>query len=509
MKTRASAMLMILLLAGLVWLPASLNAQADADAVVARTVASDFEIQFDPRPWNHEVVRVGNDFTLGPDDAARAVTVIAADGTIEGRVTGDVVVVLGNARIGSTALIEGSLVVVGGSLVVAAEAVVRRDLVLVGGKYDAPPGFSAGGDHVVIDPQLFGGRLTGVFAWITNGLLWGRPMVPSLPWMWAIAAVFLFVYLLMNTLLDKPVRAAAETLADRPLSALVVGLLVMLLTGPVCVLLGVSIVGIAVIPLVLAALVAAWTLGKLAAARWIGMSLVHQESADSRAETTRSFLIGSVVILVAYMIPVLGFITLTLVSVFGLGASTLAFLSAYRQENPAPVRPAPAVAQEAAAPNPFSQGVPLMSSDADAMPSAAAPVAASGDSDLALFPRAAFRDRLAAGVLDLILVIFAWQLLDPIFRGNGMFLLMLAYLIGFWTWKRTTIGGIICQLRVVRTDNQPLRFVDALVRGLSSIFSLMVIGLGFLWILRDPDRQAWHDKIAGTYVVKVPRNWAV
>jgi uncharacterized RDD family membrane protein YckC len=34
-----------------------------------------------------------------------------------------------------------------------------------------------------------------------------------------------------------------------------------------------------------------------------------------------------------------------------------------------------------------------------------------------------------------------------------------------------------------------------------------VLGLGCLWILKDPERQAWHDKIAGTYVVKVPRNW--
>jgi hypothetical protein len=28
--------------------------------------------------------------------------------------------------------------------------------------------------------------------------------------------------------------------------------------------------------------------------------------------------------------------------------------------------------------------------------------------------------------------------------------------------------------------------------------------LGGLWILRDLKRQAWHDRIAGTHVVKVP-----
>ena len=54
-----------------------------------------------------------------------------------------------------------------------------------------------------------------------------------------------------------------------------------------------------------------------------------------------------------------------------------------------------------------------------------------------------------------------------------------------------------------------MRFAEALVRGLTGIFSLAVVGLGFFWILRDPERQAWHDRIAGTYVVKVPRNWPI
>jgi uncharacterized RDD family membrane protein YckC len=104
-------------------------------------------------------------------------------------------------------------------------------------------------------------------------------------------------------------------------------------------------------------------------------------------------------------------------------------------------------------------------------------------------------------------VLIAQQLLDFTRRDSSFFLLLLAYHIGFWTWKATTVGGIICQLRVVRVDGRRLGFADALVRGLSSIFSLAVVGLGALWILKDPERQAWHDKIAGTYVVKVPRNY--
>ena len=134
-------------------------------------------------------------------------------------------------------------------------------------------------------------------------------------------------------------------------------------------------------------------------------------------------------------------------------------------------------------------------------------VVAPSPSIVATLPHASFRDRVAAGVLDLILVVLAYQLLDRFPRPNAFFLLLLAYNIGFWTWKGTTVGGIICQLRVVRVDGTPPRFVDALVRGLAAIFSLAVVGLGMFWILRDPERQAWHDRIAGTYVVKVPRNW--
>ena len=96
------------------------------------------------------------------------------------------------------------------------------------------------------------------------------------------------------------------------------------------------------------------------------------------------------------------------------------------------------------------------------------------------------------------------------FDGPGPFFpMLLVYYIVFWTWKQTSFGGLVCQLRLVRADGMPLSFADSLVRGLAGIFSLLVVGIGALWIIRDPEGQAWHDKIAGTYVVKVPRTWSL
>ena len=66
------------------------------------------------------------------------------------------------------------------------------------------------------------------------------------------------------------------------------------------------------------------------------MGIVRQDSDESRPQSLRSFAIGFAVICFAYVIPILGFITWTLMGVFGLGTAALTFISAYRRENPAP-----------------------------------------------------------------------------------------------------------------------------------------------------------------------------
>jgi uncharacterized RDD family membrane protein YckC len=457
-----------------------------------------------------EVVRVGRDYTLRAGETTGQVTVVLGSATIDGHVNGDVVVVLGLISVASTAVIDGSLVVVGGDVNVADGAVVSRDFVVVGGAVNAPDGFSPGGEHFVLGLSGFGGKFQAVLPWLTRGLLWGRPVVPELPWIWSVIGAFFLVYLALNVVFARPVRACSEILQAKPLSALLVGVLVMLLIGPVCLLLAVSVVGLAVIPFVLCALLVAGLLGKVAVARWAGANIVRQDVAESLMQSLRSFTIGFAAIVVAYMIPLLGFAAFTLVGVLGLGAAMLAFTAEYRRENPAPpprvegrsyaraATPIPDIAAVSASANPVRDGAYRASEGA---------IGSADASGFLSFPHAGFLERAAAFALDVILVLFAREILDLSRQEGGIFLLLLAYHVGFWTWKGTTVGGIICQLRVVRVDGAPLQFVDALVRGLSSFFSLIVAGIGCLWILKDPERQAWHDKIAGTYVVKVPRNF--
>ena len=110
---------------------------------------------------------------------------------------------------------------------------------------------------------------------------------------------------------------------------------------------------------------------------------------------------------------------------------------------------------------------------------------------------------MAALLLDLLLVSIV---LNTTYHSGRLELLFLAaYGAVMWKLKGSTIGGIICGLRVVRLDGRPIDWPTAIVRALSCFLSLVVVGLGFLWIAIDSERQSWHDKIAGTVVVRAPK----
>jgi uncharacterized RDD family membrane protein YckC len=43
------------------------------------------------------------------------------------------------------------------------------------------------------------------------------------------------------------------------------------------------------------------------------------------------------------------------------------------------------------------------------------------------------------------------------------------------------------------------------VRTLVGYLSAFAVGLGFLWCIWDLEQQTWHDKVAGTVVIRVPK----
>lgn len=483
-------------------------------------------------------LRIFRDFTLPRGESTWEVFSVLADVRIEGTVRRDVAVTMGSATITSTAIIEGSLIVVGGSATVEPGAVVRRDLVVVGGTLQAPHDFVPGGEEVTVGTPAIGESLRALSPWLTRGLLLGRLIVPDLSWIWTIVVINFLFGLILNQMFARQVGACADTLGRRPGGSFLVGLLVILLAGPALAIIAITVIGL---PFAIVALIAASVIGKLGVTRAIGRGIVDESNSSDRSQALRSYVIGAAAVTLSYMVPVLGLLVWALIGVFGLGTATMTFLASIRRERPAAAPPPPAVEPAVAAPSPAPAAVPpsafiepepargveyaapappvvvapiapapeppLVSAPEAVVPPSSAPVAASG---LAAYPRATFLDRLAAFALDAILVAIASNVLD--FRyfyfgpGGPPFLAWLfVYHIAFWAWKGTTLGGIICNIRMVRTTGESPRFVDALVRGLSAIFSVAALGIGCFWMLNDAERQMWHDKIAGTVVVKVPR----
>jgi uncharacterized RDD family membrane protein YckC len=118
-------------------------------------------------------------------------------------------------------------------------------------------------------------------------------------------------------------------------------------------------------------------------------------------------------------------------------------------------------------------------------------------------PRAGFWVRMLALLIDAVIIGVALSILSD---SHKLQLIALAtYGAIMWKMKGTTVGGIVCNLKVVRIDGREIDWSTAIVRALGCFLSLVVFCIGFIWIAFDEGKQGWHDKIAGTAVVRVPQ----
>ena len=130
---------------------------------------------------------------------------------------------------------------------------------------------------------------------------------------------------------------------------------------------------------------------------------------------------------------------------------------------------------------------------------------------------AGFWPRVAAQILDaawMIPVGLVLVLLGDFLRGGGglspgsdilLQLISALLIILFWASRQATPGKMLMRLRVIDAETGGTPPWPRLVtRYLGYILSSIPLGLGYLWMLWDPRRQCWHDRIARTLVVRDP-----
>ena len=83
--------------------------------------------------------------------------------------------------------------------------------------------------------------------------------------------------------------------------------------------------------------------------------------------------------------------------------------------------------------------------------------------------------------------ILAWLMFLSLWAGPGLYAVM--------SWRRggQTLGMRPWQLKVLQTDGTIASKKALMLRYVVGTFSLALFGLGFLWILIDPQQRSWHD----------------
>ena len=164
---------------------------------------------------------------------------------------------------------------------------------------------------------------------------------------------------------------------------------------------------------------------------------------------------------------------------------------------------------------PSSPTAPPVTSPTPPTPPATSPV----PEDLAGFWRrlgAWLIDLLVVGVTGFLLAFWAAiviqmaggdlddrELSDRLDNGTAAF----GYLAAFGTlWAFNAFGWTpgkqALGLRIVREGGQRPGISAGLARTIGAPLSGLVLGLGYLWAAWDGRKQTWHDKIAGTFVVR-------
>jgi len=86
------------------------------------------------------------------------------------------------------------------------------------------------------------------------------------------------------------------------------------------------------------------------------------------------------------------------------------------------------------------------------------------------------------------------------------YLLPALLILAFWLYKGATPGKMLLHARIVDASSggEPARR-QLVIRYLGYYLCILTLFLGFIWVAVDPRKQGFHDKLAGTVVVR-PRS---
>lgn len=111
--------------------------------------------------------------------------------------------------------------------------------------------------------------------------------------------------------------------------------------------------------------------------------------------------------------------------------------------------------------------------------------------------------------VPLLVIVYGWDYFgsQKFLHGGWDFfvsyVLPAVVVIVFWVYRAATPGKMAVSAKIVdaKTGGKPT-VAQWVIRYIGYFVSTLVLLLGFIWVAFDKRKQGWHDKMAGTVVVK-------
>ena len=251
------------------------------------------------------IVRIGSDVTVEAGQKVHSVVAIGGQITVSGAVEKSVVAVGGSVVLTRTAVVKGNVVSLGGVIVMARDAEVRGDL-------------------TEINSNNLYETLTAALSSEWEGWSWIFAVISL-----SIFLVILFLALLIAALLPKPVLIVSEAIHENTFKVILCGILGLVLIAPLALLLTISVVGIALIPLEVIFVVCSILFGLTAVGRFIGAKVLRLFKRPGPGIVRETFW-GLVILWLIGWIPYVGWMVKAIAIVIGLGATLVSRFGTHR-----------------------------------------------------------------------------------------------------------------------------------------------------------------------------------
>jgi hypothetical protein len=251
------------------------------------------------------IVKIGSDVTIEAGQKVHSVVTIGGQITVAGAVEKSVVAVGGSVVLTKTAVVKGSVVALGGVIVMARDAKVSGEL-------------------TEINSSNLYETLTTALSSEWEGWSWIFAVISL-----SIFVVILVLALLIAALLPKPVLVVSEAIRENTFKVILCGILGLVLIAPLALLLTISVVGIALIPLEVIVVVCSVLLGFIAVGQLIGAKVLHLLKRPESGIVRETFW-GLVILWMIGWIPYIGWMVKAIAIVLGLGATLVSRFGTHR-----------------------------------------------------------------------------------------------------------------------------------------------------------------------------------